>query len=445
MHAVQLQVREVCACSVLLARVLPSSKALLGIPTHTTGKDQSPSHACCCVHAHILRGRLNHSMAQQANSGGDRRRKRAAAEIDVKLGADREAALNRRRIDFLPARVPDVADAATGSVRVLNPQRGKLGAAGAAAARSGGEPSVEVGAGAAKGMEMAGMADPDVGSPACLPRAKFLFSPERLERLLHWQRVSSAGPGLNNLGNTCFMNATLQCLTHTPPLANLCLERVHSRTCRRSGWCAYCEFESHVRAALAEGQKARAIAPRGLATHLRSVARHFRPGRQEDAHEFFICLVEAMQNAAVRGATKSPQRGGGNGGSGEPRVSPVVEATSEVLQVFGGRLRSQVRCCRCQFASNSFEPFMDLSLELRRAPSVDHALQLYTVQEKLTGDNRYKCADGAWRGEPGGQGRGEGGRDGSAPRRALLCLAVASASHHTPRAPRRASAAQCRA
>lgn len=51
---------------------------------------------------------------------------------------------------------------------------------------------------------------------------------------LKWERVYRVGAGLHNLGNTCFLNSTVQCLTYTPPLANYLLSKEHSRTCECS-------------------------------------------------------------------------------------------------------------------------------------------------------------------------------------------------------------------
>lgn len=58
---------------------------------------------------------------------------------------------------------------------------------------------------------------------------KVLFPPERLN--LKWTQGHRIGAGLQNMGNTCFLNSALQCLTYTPPFANYMLTREHSKIC----------------------------------------------------------------------------------------------------------------------------------------------------------------------------------------------------------------------
>ncbi|XP_061424094.1 putative ubiquitin carboxyl-terminal hydrolase 17-like protein 23 [Lethenteron reissneri] len=58
------------------------------------------------------------------------------------------------------------------------------------------------------------------------------LAPESGENLsLTWQWNACEGAGLDNMGNTCFLNATLQCLTYTAPLANYLISRHHSGRC----------------------------------------------------------------------------------------------------------------------------------------------------------------------------------------------------------------------
>ncbi|GJN00733.1 hypothetical protein PR202_ga17935 [Eleusine coracana subsp. coracana] len=78
--------------------------------------------------------------------------------------------------------------------------------------------------------------------------------------------------------------------------------------------------------------------------------------------------------------------------SGVPSESQSAYDKSLVHKIFGGRLRSQVRCTRCSHCSNKFDPFLDLSLDIAKATTLVRALQNFTEEELLDGgEKQYQC------------------------------------------------------
>ncbi|XP_063997788.1 LOW QUALITY PROTEIN: ubiquitin carboxyl-terminal hydrolase 36-like [Pogoniulus pusillus] len=193
---------------------------------------------------------------------------------------------------------------------------------------------------------------------------------------MQWPRLAGVGAGLRNLGRSCFLNATLQCLTHTAPLASYLLCGEHGRSCHREGFCMLCTMQTHVGQAFASSGQA--IKPEAIIRNLKNIAQHFSLRRQEDAHEFLRCAIDAMQQAC---------------GNGCAQLDGQSQAPTLVQQIFGGSLRSRVLCLQCQNTSDTYEPYLDCSaLPLQEATSVVQALEQFVQPELLCGENAYMCA-----------------------------------------------------
>ncbi|WVZ92464.1 hypothetical protein U9M48_038527 [Paspalum notatum var. saurae] len=182
--------------------------------------------------------------------------------------------------------------------------------------------------------------------------------------------------GLHNLGNSCYANAVLQCLMFTRPLTTYLLEGLHSKNCSKKEWCFMCEFEKLI----VEGKRRKtALSPTGILSHLHDIGSSFGPGKQEDAHEFLRYAIDAMQSVCMREARKGALRS--------------AEETTLVQLIFGGYLRSKIKCSRCHVSSEQCEPMLDLTVEIDGdINSLDEALERFTTTEVLDGENKYHCS-----------------------------------------------------
>ncbi|KAI5074420.1 hypothetical protein GOP47_0010381 [Adiantum capillus-veneris] len=180
--------------------------------------------------------------------------------------------------------------------------------------------------------------------------------------------------GLTNLGNTCFMNSVLQCLTYTAPFANRILDSQHRLSCKVEEFCTMCAIENHVKVVLAAS--GRTVSPAFLARNLDQISRSFVPGQQQDAHEFLLFLLEGMQEHCKTEGSCQSQR----------------PETSLVSDIFMGQMKSQVKCKSCSHCSDSVEPFLGLNLEIEDCNSIKEALSNFLAVEDLQEEEKVSCS-----------------------------------------------------
>ncbi|EDX08606.1 GD11892 [Drosophila simulans] len=196
--------------------------------------------------------------------------------------------------------------------------------------------------------------------------------------------------GLKNHGNTCFMNAVLQCLSHTDILAEYFVLDQYKADLKRRNKINSRKFgtKGELTEQLANVLKALWTCKNESdhSTSFKAVVdrygTQFRSSTQHDAQEFLFWLLDKVHedlNTASKRRYKSLKNSYGRSDeviAAETLANHIRCNNSFVQAVFQAQFRSSLTCPRCEKQSNTFDPFHCISVQL---PQLTQQTILVTV------------------------------------------------------------------
>ena len=199
------------------------------------------------------------------------------------------------------------------------------------------------------------------------------------ESLLHG-RGAKGLCGLSNLGNTCFMNSGLQCLSNIPELTKYFLMGCHMKEYNlenplgmkgklakafgaliREMWCG----------------KSNSIAPHDLKRTLGSRISRFSGYGQQDSAELVNYLLDLIHEDLNRVKSKPYVEMGDDQSRPEHIIAKEywdgfkARNASIIVDLMYGQLKSTVTCLSCGRKAHAYDPYLSVCLPIIKQEKLD--------------------------------------------------------------------------
>lgn len=203
--------------------------------------------------------------------------------------------------------------------------------------------------------------------------------------------------GLTNVGNSCYLNAALQCLLHVPALTNYVLggwaDKDVSR--RRVNACALALEYSKLVKAYWGGPEPAVIDTLGVWTALAKLHKPFSIAQPHDAHEALTVVLQHLHEAWCRTPRIRPSLTEGHVNQEAWEAHLSKNGYSIVPELFQGQTECIVEDTAptdgTGYRSRTYEHFMGLSLDITGCSTLSQALTKAFAPETV---DRYTLEDG---------------------------------------------------
>lgn len=210
--------------------------------------------------------------------------------------------------------------------------------------------------------------------------------------------------GLKNLGNTCYMNSSIQCLSHTMDLVHYFMskkmeEDVNVVNFKRVEYHLVLRFRDLLYHIWNDNQ---ILSPKTFKMTLEGFVKKYVGYDQHDAQECITYILDIIHRGL---STKVDMNITGKviddidklrKDGVEAWKSSFENNYSYIIELFYGQMYTKIECPKCEYKSNKFETFSSLSVSIpsnKDNTTLEECIDKIEENEVLDDENKWYCEE----------------------------------------------------